>query len=74
MAKDEVLEARFDMHEKQCVTDKSALWAKLDSMDNKLWVIAGATIINLLVLVGYLVVEGTPWEPKTIVADRGERE
>ena len=72
MAKDSVLEARFDMHEKQCVVDKQALWSKLDSIDNKLWIIGGAVIINLLVLVGYLVTEGTPWEPKTVIADRGE--
>jgi hypothetical protein len=74
MAKDEVLEARFEMHEKQCVTDKTALWNKLDSIDNKLWIIGGAVIINLLVLVGYLITEGTPWEHKTVVVDRGERE
>lgn len=74
MATKDVLEAKFEMHEKQCVTDKQALWAKLDSIDNKLWIIGGAVIINLMVLVGYLITEGTPWEPKTVIADRGERE
>ena len=73
MAKDSVLEARFDMHEKQCVTDKSALWARLDSINNKLWVIAGAVILNLLVMIGYLATEGTPWEPRTVLAGRGEK-
>lgn len=72
MATRDVLEAKFEMHEKQCVTDKTALWGKLNSMDNKLWVIAGATIINLLVLVGYLATEGTPWEPRTVLADRSQ--
>lgn len=73
MAAKDVLEARFDMHEKQCVVDKQALWAKLDSIDNKLWIIGGAVIINLMVLVGYLITDGVPWQPKTVLADRGER-
>ncbi len=71
-----VIEARFDMHEEQCKTDKQALWGKLESIDNKLWVIAGATIMNLIVLVGYLATEGPPWANNATaqLADRGERE
>ncbi len=75
MAKDSVLEARFDMHEKQCVTDKSALNARLDAIDTKLWALLVFVALQLLAGVVYLTIEGRPWdEPKTVLADRGERE
>ena len=74
MAKDQVLEARFEMHEKQCVIDKQALHTRLDAIDTKLWALIVAVVIQLFAVIGYLVTEGTPWEhPNTIIADRGER-
>lgn len=74
MAKDSVLEARFNMHEKQCVTDKQEFREQFKSIHNKLWALIIGLLINLGAVVGYLVTQGTPWEQaKTIIADRGER-
>lgn len=68
------LETDLKGHKDQCVTDKLEIKGRFDSIDNKLWAIIGATIINLLVIIGYLVTQGTPWEQtQTIIADRGER-
>ena len=71
MAKDQVLEARFEMHEKQCVIDKAALHTRLDAIDTKLWALIVAVLVNAFVVIGYLVTEGTPWDTNhAIVADR----
>jgi hypothetical protein len=68
------LETDLKGHKDQCVTDKQEIKGRFDSIDNKLWAIFGAIIMHLVVVVGYLVTQGTPWEPaKTIIADRGER-
>lgn len=67
------LETDLENHKTQCVVDKLDNKARFDSIDSKLWAIMGAVILNLIVMLGYLVTEGTPWEPKVELADRGER-
>ena len=67
------LETDLANHKTQCVTDKAALTARLDSIDNKLWACVGIVLINLFVVVGYLITEGTPWTQGIEIADRGER-
>lgn len=68
------LETGLENHKTQCVTDKLEIKSRFDSIDNKLWVVMGAAILNLLTIIGYLVTQGTPWEQtQTVIADRGDR-
>jgi hypothetical protein len=68
------LETDLKGHKDQCVTDKLETKSRFDSIDNKLWAIIAAVVIQLLGAVAYLATEGTPWQPKIEIADRGERE
>lgn len=61
-------------HKEQCVSDKSEIKQRFDSIDNKLWAVIAGIVVHLVVIIGYLVTEGTPWEPKIEIADRWQHE
>lgn len=65
--------AAFESHRTHCATDKTDMKEELKAINSKLWALLVFVAIQLFALVGYLVIEGTPWEPKTVLADRGER-
>jgi hypothetical protein len=67
------LETDLKGHKDQCVTDKLEIKGRFDSIDNKLWAIIAAAFIQLIVIIGYLTTQGTPWEPKIEIAQMGER-
>jgi hypothetical protein len=68
------LETDLKSHKEQCVTDKLEVKGRFDSIDNKLWAIMAAVIVQLVVVIGYLATEGTPWKQTIEIADRGEGE
>lgn len=67
------LETGLDNHKEQCVTDKLEIKGRFDSIDNKLWAIIAAAFLQLIVVIGYLSTQGTPWQPKIEIADNGDR-
>lgn len=56
------MEAKFDAHAQHCVTDKQENKSRFDSIDNKLWVIMGGIILNLIAAFGFAAYHGFPWE------------
>jgi hypothetical protein len=66
------LYAAFESHRTHCATDKSDMKGELRAINGKLWAGLILLVMNLLAFSAYLVAEGTPWEPKTVLADRGE--
>lgn len=63
-----ILEKDVENHKTQCVVDKLDNKHRFDSIDNKLWAIMGAVIIQLVVVVGYLLTNGTPWISQAVAS------
>ncbi len=56
-----ILETDVENHKTQCVVDKINNKDRFDSIDAKLWAIMGAVVVQLIIVVGYLMTNGTPW-------------
>jgi len=56
------LETDLHGHKESCVIDKGDMRDQLKAINNKLWGIGAAVVVNLLVLVGYLLANGVPWK------------
>lgn len=67
------LYAAFESHRTHCSTDKADMKEELKAINSKLWALLIFVALQLLAGVVYLTIEGTPWEPKTVIADRGDR-
>jgi hypothetical protein len=55
------LHGGFESHIRHCATDKAEIKTELAAINNKIVAVLIFTVVNLLAVSGYLVVNGQPW-------------